>query len=1204
MEPTPDPKSRDIAPPEDILSEFITALQEEIAAVRRNGSAASVRLKNGRFITRIGSRFHYTFQMETPLGPFWDAPADLYIPGHPSLDITLLSTSGLTLFACLPNHMGGLIESASVHFSLTDILGKWIERLENFRNRPNPAGERIRGMRPVSGAPAAVAEAKDLDADQARAVASALGHDATFILSPPGAGRIRTIAEIVRLLYDRNHSVLIASRSSRGADQIILEISRRIKASGLENGRIIRVGDSQTLKLGDDATLLAETQAALKAEAPMKLRARLTEELRAAEARSVKISRRIDILAWLAHGENDLQEMDRMLLDLQGKKRLLEQRRRALKEMSRRAAFWREASEEAKKIQKVEAGGLQFADRMGSLGSEISDLAAKLDDTVARLAEARDLYGKTSSAGWLSRQLRQLPTPEQQKDAVDRLEAETSVLRKMIDAKQMMLNTLENSKAQLDSALERFNRTYPGGRDDILKQRSLCQTHYEPLNRETKKLNKAYHDSRIGMAGLLSARLKSLNSWGLTQVSGGTPEIVLNAIKEGYANARSETRGLDIETLRRELARLENDIAAYRIELQTLLPETGDSDGEPSLAKMEERIIAEAAVVVTTLSNVCLQDAIQSRKFDTVIIDDASMAPIPAVWMAAGLAASRVVVLGDPNQLPPTVMSDSDLARKWLGRDVFEASGFTGDEADQSFRVTLHHRYGIHPRISALADQMRGDRRISDQTPQFDDGEHLPGWYDAPWEHDSPLLMIDTGPSNAWITRVAGDDPSDRMNFVSAALCVSAASAVLREDRKPLAAGEDPRVLIITPYAAQAALLDLMIRRRQLEDEVHAGTPESLFASPAPVVIVDMVEDDPFSGAPMFKPSADPLTLRRINTFLGRAQCRLIVIGNFGHIEKRAQEAVTGSMFLPELRKRSTVIQAPDLIRERLPAGGPADRSKIGIQTGSLRPVVSREDSIESLTRDIEAAEERVVVYSPVLDMDRLAELKKTALAARENDVRIYVVTRPLKERRKNEAETYGLMERALDEWGVTVIHQMRLHEKIVMIDDRIFWFGSFDPLGPADPPDGADVSGAMAWRADKPLADYAARRLRLNKLVDAFDGRQRPSCPICGGEVVAAAGRHLPYYWRCIENRCYSRSIDQLPATPAKKTAIRCARCSGEVEFGTWGGKPCWRCLANRRHRQPIARTHLITPETAERIPPKVLARLMKAFKLAPPSS
>ena len=979
MEPTPDPKSRDIAPPEDILSEFITALQEEIAAVRRNGSAASVRLKNGRFITRIGSRFHYTFQMETPLGPFWDAPADLYIPGHPSLDITLLSTSGLTLFACLPNHMGGLIESASVHFSLTDILGKWIERLENFRNRPNPAGERIRGMRPVSGAPAAVAAAKDLDADQARAVASALGHDATFILSPPGAGRIRTIAEIVRLLYDRNHSVLIASRSSRGADQIILEISRRIKASGLENGRIIRVGDSQTLKLGDDATLLAETQAALKAEAPMKLRARLTEELRAAEARSVKISRRIDILAWLAHGENDLQEMDRLLLDLQGKKRLLEQRRRALKEMSRRAAFWREASEEAKKIQKVEAGVLQFADRMASLGSEISDLAAKLDDTVARLAEARDLYGKTSSAGWLSRQLRQLPTPEQQKDAVDRLEAETSVLRKMIDAKQMMLNTLENSKAQLDSALERFNRTYPGGRDDILKQRSLCQTQYEPLNRETKKLNKAYHDSRIGMAGLLSARLKSLNSWGLTQVSGGTPEIVLNAIKEGYANARSETRGLDIETLRRELARLENDIAAYRIELQTLPPETGDSDGEPSLAKMEERIIAEAAVVVTTLSNVCLQDAIQSRKFDTVIIDDASMAPIPAVWMAAGLAASRVVVLGDPNQLPPTVMSDSDLARKWLGRDVFEASGFTGDEADQSFRVTLHHRYGIHPRISALADQMRGDRRISDQTPQFDDGEHLPGWYDAPWEHDSPLLMIDTGPSNAWITRVAGDDPSDRMNFVSAALCVSAAAAVLREDRKPLAAGDDPRVLIITPYAAQAALLDLMIRRRQLEDEVHAGTPESLFASPAPVVIVDMVEDDPFSGAPMFKPSADPLTLRRINTFLGRAQCRLIVIGNFGHIEKRAQEAVTGSMFLPELRKRSTVIQAPDLIRERLPAGGPADRSKIGIQTGSLRPVVSREDFIESLTRDIEAAEERVVVYSPVLDMDRLAELKKNS---------------------------------------------------------------------------------------------------------------------------------------------------------------------------------------------------------------------------------
>ena len=93
------------------------------------------------------------------------------------------------------------------------------------------------------------------------------------------------------------------------------------------------------------------------------------------------------------------------------------------------------------------------------------------------------------------------------------------------------------------------------------------------MSRETKNRNKAYHSSRIRMAGLLSARLKSLNNLGLANISGGTPEIVLNAIKEGYASARAETSGLDLNSLRRELTRLESDIAKYGRELKGLVPE-------------------------------------------------------------------------------------------------------------------------------------------------------------------------------------------------------------------------------------------------------------------------------------------------------------------------------------------------------------------------------------------------------------------------------------------------------------------------------------------------------------------------------------------------------------------------------------------------------------------------------------------------------
>ena len=296
------PEHQDAVLPADILSEYRSAFQEEIRAVRRNGLSASFPLKNGRFIDRIGSRHHYAFEMEAAPALFWDGPADLVLPDQPSMAVTLVSVSGMTLTAGLPDHKGDLIASARLHHNLTDILEKWIERLEGFKARPNPAGERIRGALPVSGGPANLTVAEDLDPHQARAVLSALGHDTTFILSPPGTGKTRTIAEIVRLLCRQNRSVLVVSRNARSADRIILGISRRMPASERENGRIIRLGEPQLPILRHHGNLLLEIQAALKAEAPMTRKAHIEEKRLAAETRAVRVSRMIEILEWLAHG--------------------------------------------------------------------------------------------------------------------------------------------------------------------------------------------------------------------------------------------------------------------------------------------------------------------------------------------------------------------------------------------------------------------------------------------------------------------------------------------------------------------------------------------------------------------------------------------------------------------------------------------------------------------------------------------------------------------------------------------------------------------------------------------------------------------------------------------------------------------------------------------------------------------------------------
>lgn len=1208
MEPTPEPNTRSDLPPDDILSEFKTALLEETAAIRSNGFADAFQLKNGRFIIRIGNRCHYSFAMERPLSLLWDAPAIIDIPGRPPLNVTLLSARGLTLTASLPDHVGKRIKKARVHYNPTRMLGRWIERLEGFRDRPNPMGQRACGMLavsefPASESPAEIVPTKDLDPHQARAVAAALGHDAAFILAPPGTGKTRTIAEIARRLTEKNRSVLVASGSGRSADRIVLEISRRFSAVEGSDGRVIRVGDPVRSDFAEHDHLLPERLAAMQAEAPLKQTARIKEKLRTAETRSIEISRMIDILTWLPQGKKELEEMDLKFLDLQKKKRVLEKRRRALKVISGRIAFWCDAEEEAGRIEAIETKRVRLTERITSLKGEVSDLIVLLEAAVARLVEARSIYAKTSSAGWLARQLRQLPPPEQQKTVVDDLEAETAGLRETIGAKETIRKTLEDQQTHLESLAAQFKRTHPAGRQGIHKKKLILKAGYEPLSRETKRLNKAYHDSRIDMAGLLSARLKILNGWGLTHLSGGPPETVLKAIKTAYAGAQSKTSGLNIDTLRRELMRLEDATASYRKALKKLSGEMDAPEDDPDVNNLEERIIAGAAVVVTTLSTASRHDAVQARQFDTVIIDEAAMTPLPAVWITAGLASARVVVMGDPNQMSPPVLSDGESARKWMGRNVFESASAIWKEKDRSYRVTLRRQYRTHPLISGLTAEMCSQWTPSPPDPEFllEPGDILANTGRSDVEGIqgdilAPIRMIDTGPCNAWITRVAGRDPADRINFLSAACSVSAAKALLDEDGGLPGEDGNPRVLILTLYDSHAALVDLMIRHEHLENEIHVGTPESLAAVRASAVVLDLVEDDPYSGAPVFRPSADAVILRRMYTCLTRARCRLVVIGDFGCLERRAHACVTGNRIIPALKKRAAILKSPNHILEPVPAAGNND---LGRET--TRPETFRKGFIEGLMEDIAVAEKRAVFYSPDLDPNTISILESALLTAVADGVRVYVITRPVEKRRKSEVKKYRSMEGLLETWGVTVIHQMRMHEKLVLIDDRVLWFGSHDPLGAdASPVPNCCCPGGMGRCEARAVIAFTILKLGLEKLVEAFDDGTRPRCPICGGEIVAAVGMHRPFYWRCIQKRCYVRPIDHTPRP--SQDALRCTRCNGAVEFGTWGGKPCWRCTANRRHRQAIAPTHLTTSETAAKIPARMLARLKKDFRISGP--
>ena len=212
--------------------------------------------------------------------------------------------------------------------------------------------------------------------------------------------------------------------------------------------------------------------------------------------------------------------------------------------------------------------------------------------------------------------------------------------------------------------------------------------------------------------------------------------------------------------------------------------------------------------------------------------------------------------------------------------------------------------------------------------------------------------------------------------------------------------------------------------------------------------------------------------------------------------------------------------------------------------------------------------------------------------AAVEGGKKVYVVTKPLGERRKAELPQYRMLEQALADWGVVVIHKRNMHEKLVFIDDHILWEGSLNPLS------FTGESGEHIERRDSPkvFSDYAPK-LRLDALVGAYD-EGHSACPVCQSEMLAAEGRDargFPFYWRCANADCnYSRDIDTAPPTGG---LINCAKCGAEVQYGEWGSKPAWRCVENRRHHQKVARAHLRLPKMRALIPPRELKELDRQF-------
>lgn len=416
---------------------------------------------------------------------------------------------------------------------------------------------------------------------------------------------------------------------------------------------------------------------------------------------------------------------------------------------------------------------------------------------------------------------------------------------------------------------------------------------------------------------------------------------------------------------------------------------------------------------------------------------------------------------------------------------------------------------------------------------------------------------------------------------------------LLSPDRQERKEGAPKRILIVAPYRAHAKLVSVLLRDvTHLQDEVIAGTVHSFQGSEADVVIFDLVADEPHFRVNLFMPSLDEQLKCLLNVALTRAKFRLFILGDFDYCRAKGKKAFLGRTLIPFLLERFPRIDARDIVPDGLAArAAKAQMSMLGgeIDSDSDRIVVTQVDFYRLLSNDLANAQNCVIIYSPFITSDRLAFILPQLQAAAERGVEIYVITKALSERSRSELPRARGIEKQLSEIGVAVIHKLRMHEKLVFIDDDLTWSGSLNPLS------FSNTQEIMERRKSKAVLRDYFQILRLQELLGVQDSPES-QCPICGAEMIAAEGADQPFYWRCTNDECYTRSIDQPYPFDG---VMSCAACNSTVEFGYWGDYPHWRCTANKRHRQRIFKSHLRLPKMASLVPRRERKKLCKLLRI-----
>lgn len=692
---------------------------------------------------------------------------------------------------------------------------------------------------------------------------------------------------------------------------------------------------------------------------------------------------------------------------------------------------------------------------------EIEEDIGKIDARTARARQVLEWFAKLEMA---QSNLRDLST-------------QVEATRKQLQKSEASLNLFEVRIASLAEEMEKRQRSRFG-----LFQRSL-----DEIARNAIEV-KAAREKQLHSLDTIRASLEEAIK---RQVAAQRNRDQLNAaLRECDQNAAqreiAETKKLR-EPLVKELREIETKIAGLR-----------------------SSIMKDAKVIGATCTKTYLSSK-EFGQFDLVLIDEASMIIPPIVWFVSGLTRGRVVVCGDPRQLPPIVPSEQQAIFDVLGHDVLE--NYVNDAETAELSV----QYRMSSAICDLISTPMYDSKLKTETEKSR-AQHVP----PPEPFDGTLTIIDT--SELWPFESVTAFRS-RFNLMHALL---ARNLAWHLHRSGYIDGEKKRLGICTPYAAQAKLIQKLLEGEGLNNQITAGTVHRYQGDENQMMVLEIPESH--GGAwnvGQFVQGVPPLQVgaRLLNVAVSRARSHLVVIANLTYLDKLLPSTSLLRLILYDMQMNGRVVPGRALLELRpiqSDLKGLLGNMKLDVQAESLG-VFDEKSFDPAVKEDFLKAKDSIVIFSGFVTPRRVAEYGDLFRVKIAEGVKVRCVTRPP---HLNGSIPPTAGKQALDTLegiGCVVDCRSRIHQKVVLIDSEIVWHGSLNALSHAHLTEESMTRVVNTGLAQALVVSMAKRRYSGEKAASQVAQPENPRCERCGSRTVYADGRHGPYFY------CENRQADNV---------------------------------------------------------------------------